>query len=259
MRNFAISLATEAGKILRDNFGRNIIVSHKGQIDLVTEIDLLSEKFIKEQILSHYPRHQILAEEGGLTADKSEYLWIIDPLDGTTNYAHGYPVFAVSIALEYAGEVVLGVVYDPMREELFVAEKGAGATLNNRAIHVTTRQQVSDSLLVTGFPYDIKKSALNNLNYFSQFCLTARAVRRDGSAALDLCYTAAGRFDGFWEMKLGPWDAAAGVLLVQEAGGCVSQFDGSEFNLRAPELLASNGLIHQEMLQLMQQVRNTTA
>lgn len=251
MRNFATNLAKEAGKILRDYFGRKIKISHKGQIDLVTEVDLLSETYIKEQITSHYPKHQILAEEGGLTTTPSEYRWIIDPLDGTTNYAHGYPVFAVSIALERAGQIVLGVVYDPMRDELFVAEAGGGATLNNRPIHVSNTDILGKSLLVTGFPYDIKTSEKTNLNYFSIFSLTARAVRRDGSAALDLCYTAAGRFDGFWEMKLGPWDAAAGILLITEAGGQISRFDGSPFDLYRSDLLATNGLIHKEMSQIL--------
>jgi myo-inositol-1(or 4)-monophosphatase len=251
MRSFAISVAKEAGKILRDNLDRKFAVNHKGQIDLVTEIDLLSEKFIKEQIATHYPKHQILAEEGGITPAASEYRWIVDPLDGTTNYAHRYPVFCVSIALEHAGRVVLGVIYDPMRDEIFVAEAGGGATLNNRPIHVSDTATLKDSLLVTGFPYDIKTSQKNNLNYFMIFSMNARAVRRDGSAALDLCYAAAGRFDGFWEMKLGAWDAAAGALILQEAGGKISKFDGSPFDLYYPELLASNGLIHDEMMRLL--------
>ncbi|MEW6733016.1 MAG: inositol monophosphatase family protein [Acidobacteriota bacterium] len=253
MLNFAVSLAYEAGKILRDNFGREITINAKGEgyINLVTEIDLLSENFIKEQIASHFPKHQILAEEGGMTATASDYCWIVDPLDGTTNYAHGYPVFAVSIALARAGEPILGVVYDPMRDEIYVAESGAGATLNNRRIRVSETTQLAESLLVTGFPYDIKTSPENNLNHFARFSLAARAIRRDGSAALDLCYTAAGRFDGFWEMKLGPWDAAAGALIVTEAGGYVTKFDGSPFDLYKGELLATNGLIHEEMLQVL--------
>jgi myo-inositol-1(or 4)-monophosphatase len=256
MRNFAISVAIEAGKILQDYFGRNFTVSHKGQIDLVTEVDLLSEKYIKDQIASHYPKHQILAEEGGLSLTSSDYRWIVDPLDGTTNYAHGYPIFCVSIALEHAGKVVLGVIYDPTRDELFVAEKGSGALLNNRPIYVSERPLLKDALLVTGFPYDIKTTPKNNLNYFSRFALTARAVRRSGSAALDLCYVAAGRFDGFWEMHLGTWDAAAGVLIVEEAGGHVSRFDGSDFDLYPPktktmEILATNKLIHQDMIKVL--------
>jgi myo-inositol-1(or 4)-monophosphatase len=256
MRNFAINTALEAGKILRDYFGRKITVSHKGQIDLVTEVDLLSEKYIKEQIASHYPKHQILAEEGGFTPSTSEYRWIVDPLDGTTNYAHGYPVFCVSIALQYAGKLILGVVYDPTRDELFVAEAGVGASLNNRPIHVSENAMLKDALLVTGFPYDIKTTRKNNLNNFSRFALTARAVRRDGSAALNLCYVAAGRFDGFWEMNLGPWDAAAGVLMISEAGGQITRFDRDEFqlyteNLRTPECLATNGLIHEDMIRVL--------
>ena len=256
MRNFAINTAIEAGKILQDYFGRKFTVSHKGQIDLVTEVDLLSEKYIKEQIASHYPKHQILAEEGGFTAAASDYRWIVDPLDGTTNYAHGYPIFCVSIALEQAGKLVLGVVYDPTRDELFVAEVGVGSTLNNRPIHVSETALLKDALLVTGFPYDIKTTQKNNLNYFSRFALTARAVRRSGSAALDLCYTAAGRFDGFWEMHLGSWDAAAGVLIVKEAGGHSSRFDGSDFELYTPksgtmEILSTNKLIHQDMIKVL--------
>lgn len=253
MLHFAKNLAREAGKILREHMGRNFEIHHKGQIDLVTEVDLLSEKFIREQIANHYPKHQVLAEEGGLSERSSAYRWIIDPLDGTTNYAHGYPCFCVSIALEYEGAVVIGVVYDPIRDELFVAESGHGATLNERPLQVSCVSQLDKALLVTGFPYNVRTSPQKNLDNFSRFLDVAQAVRRDGSAALDLCYVAAGRFDGFWELNLASWDMAAGSLIVTEAGGQVTSFNGSPFDYYVPEVLASNGLIHAEMMAVLTQ------
>jgi len=248
MLDFAIHIAREAGKLLRDNLGRKIEINHKSRIDLVTEIDLASEQLIKEMIQSHFPKHQILAEEGGAQGGQSQYKWIIDPLDGTTNYAHGYPCFAVSIAIERAGEVIAGVVYDPMRDELFAAERGSGATLNNRPIHVSDTDKLSQALLVTGFPYDIRTTKRNNIDNFISFMMNAQAVRRDGSASLDLCYVACGRFDGFWEIGLNPWDSAAAHLIILEAGGVVTRFDGSEFSIYGNETLATNGLIHAEMM-----------
>ncbi len=252
MLELAIQVAKEAGALLRDYAGRTLNVSHKSSsIDLVTEVDFLSERLIVERISTHYPKHQILAEESGATAVASEYRWLIDPLDGTTNYAHGYPFFCVAIALEYRGEIILGVVYDPNRDELFVAERGGGATCNGRPIHVSKTVRLSDSLLATGFPYDVRRRPGASLDYFGRFVRSAQAIRRDGSAALDLCYLACGRFDGFWEQGLAPWDMAAGSLVVEEAGGRVTTFEGGLFSIYTPEMLATNGLIHQEMMEVL--------
>ncbi len=251
MLNFAIRVARDAGRLLRDRVGTKIDIDHKGAINIVTDVDLASERLIREAVSTYYPRHEILAEEGGLSENGSEYRWIVDPLDGTTNYAHGYPFFCVSIALECKGEVVLGVVYDPMRDELFSAERGGGAALNNRPIHVSKTADLMQGLLSTGFPYDIKTAKLTNLNHWANFAMNAQALRRDGAAALDLCYVACGRFDGFWELNLSPWDTAAGALIVTEAGGLVTNFTGSQFSNYKPEVVASNGLIHDRMLEVL--------
>lgn len=251
MLDFAIRVARDAGRLLRDRLGTNFDIAHKGDINIVTEVDLASERLIREQIATYYPRHEILAEEGGLKESASEYRWIVDPLDGTTNYAHGYPVFCVSIALEHQNQTVLGVVYDPMREELFAAEQGAGATLNNRVIRVSRTKEMMQSLLSTGFPYDIRTSQLTNLDHWTNFAMNAQALRRDGAAALDLCYVACGRFDGFWELNLSPWDTAAGALILTEAGGRVTDFSGNQFSNYKPEVLASNGLIHDRMIEIL--------
>ena len=251
MLNFAIRVAKDAGRLLRDRVGTRIDVDHKGSINLVTDVDLASERLIREAISTYYPRHEVLGEEGGLSDSGSEYRWIVDPLDGTTNYAHGYPIFCVSIALECKGEIELGVVYDPMRDELFAAEQGAGATLNNRPIHVSKTAELMQGLLSTGFPYDIKTSKLTNLDHWANFAMNAQALRRDGAAALDLCYVACGRFDGFWELNLSPWDTAAGALIVTEAGGRVTNFSGGPFSNYKPEVVASNGLIHDRMLEVL--------
>jgi myo-inositol-1(or 4)-monophosphatase len=251
MLNFAILVARDAGALLRDRLGTRIDIGHKGSINLVTDVDLASEKLIRKAISTYYPRHEILAEEGGLSESNSEYRWIVDPLDGTTNYAHGYPVFCVSIALEHQGEVVVGVVYDPMREELFAAERGGGAALNNRPIRVSKIEDLTQSILSTGFPYDIKTSKLTNLDHWANFAMNAQALRRDGAAALDLCYVACGRYDGFWELNLSPWDTAAGALIVAEAGGRVTDFGGGGFSNYKPEVVASNGLIHDRMIEVL--------
>ena len=253
MLNFAIQVAKDAGRLLRDRVGTRINVDHKGSINIVTDVDLASEKLIREAISTYYPRHQVLAEEGGLSESESEYRWIVDPLDGTTNYAHGYPVFCVSIALECKGEIVLGVVYDPMRDELFTAEQGGGASLNNRPIRVSKTAELMQGLLSTGFPYDIKTSKLTNLDHWANFAMNAQALRRDGAAALDLCYVACGRFDGFWELNLSPWDTAAGALIVCEAGGRLTDFSGGAFSNYKPEIVASNGLVHDRMLEVLHQ------
>jgi myo-inositol-1(or 4)-monophosphatase len=254
--NFAIQTARDAGAILADRLGRALEVSNKGDIDLVTEADLASEKLIIERIKSHYPRHAILAEESGATAGvdvipgKSEWQWIIDPLDGTTNYAHGYPCFCVSIALERAGKVEVGVVYDPTRDEMFAAERGQGATLNARPIRVSTVDDLNSAMLCTGFPYDVRQRP-NFAREFANFTMAAQAVRRDGSAAIDLAYVACGRFDGFWEDGLRAWDVAAGVLLIEEAGGRVSDFSGDALSIFTPKVLASNGIVHDAMMRVL--------
>jgi myo-inositol-1(or 4)-monophosphatase len=251
MLNFAIRVAKDAGRLLRDRVGTRIDIDHKGSINIVTDVDLASERLIREAISTYYPLHEVLGEEGGLSKSGSEYRWIVDPLDGTTNYAHGYPIFCVSIALECKGEIVLGVVYDPMRDELFTAERGGGAALNNRPIHVSKTAELIQGLLSTGFPYDIKTSKLTNLDHWANFAMNAQALRRDGAAALDLCYVACGRFDGFWELNLSPWDTAAGALIVTEAGGRVTNFSGGPFSNYKPEVVASNGLIHGRMLEVL--------
>lgn len=252
MLNFAIETAREAAAILLDKFGK-ITVSKKGDINLVTEADLASEKHILEKISSYYPKHAILAEESGESVvidGGSRWKWIIDPLDGTTNYAHGYPCFCVTLALEHEGEIVLGVTFDPTRNELFSAEKGQGASLNNKPIRVSETEKLSESLIVTGFPYDIAKRE-DFARHLTHFLLKSRGVRRDGSAAIDMAYVACGRFDGFWEEGLNPWDVAAGFLLIEEAGGEVSYYDGSKFNIYKPPICASNGAIHDEMLEIL--------
>jgi myo-inositol-1(or 4)-monophosphatase len=251
MLNFAIRVAQDAGRLLRDRVGTRINIGHKGAINIVTDVDLASEQLIREAIATHYPRHEVLAEEGGLGESRSEYRWVVDPLDGTTNFAHGYPVFCVSIALECKGETILGVVYDPMRDELFTAERNGGAALNGRPIRVSKTDELMQSLLSTGFPYDIKTSKLTNLDHWANFAMNAQALRRDGAAALDLCYVACGRYDGFWELNLSPWDTAAGALIVEEAGGRVTDFSGNAFSNYKPQVLASNGLIHDRMMEVI--------
>ena len=254
MLNFAIQTARDAGRILIERFGRITQITNKGDIDLVTEADLAAERFIIERIKSYYPRHAILAEESDASGIKyegsGEFKWIIDPLDGTTNYAHGYPAFCVSVALERAGRVEIGVIYDPLRDEMFAAERGEGATLNGRRIHVSEIEKLNDAMLCTGFPYNVREIR-DFARHFYNFIMNAQAVRRDGSAALDLAYVACGRFDGFWEEGLRPWDVAAGVLLIEEAGGRISYYDGSPFKIYTPPILASNGLLHDAMMRVL--------
>ncbi len=254
MLDFAIDMARDAGRILAERFGRAITITNKGDIDLVTESDLAAERLIIERIQTHYPRHAILAEESGISdlEQRGEYKWIIDPLDGTTNYAHSYPCFCVSIALEHtpSRELVIGVIYDPIRDELFAAERGQGATLNGRRIRVTETDDLNRALVCTGFPYDVRERG-DFARHFTNFIMHAQSVRRDGSAALDLAYLACGRFDGFWEEGLRPWDVAAGVVLVEEAGGRVSRYTGTPFDVYTPPILASNGLIHDAMMRVL--------
>ena len=251
----ASEAARAAGLLLRENIQGEREITYKGDINLVTEMDMRSERIIVAMLLASFPGHGIMAEEETRIQTESGYRWIIDPLDGTTNYAHGYPCFSVSIALEHEDEVIIGVVYDPMRDELFSAQKGEGATLNGKAIKVSGTDTLIKSLLATGFPYDRKTSEKNNLDYFHDLLMASQEVRRDGSAALDLCYVASGRFDGFWELKLKPWDVAAGSLIAREAGGMVSDFTGTGFSIHSGELLASNGKIHGALVDALQLVR----
>jgi myo-inositol-1(or 4)-monophosphatase len=250
----AVEAATIGGNILVEYVRSGFRIEYKNAVDLVTDADRQSEQAIIDTIRRNYPDHDILAEERGMeSAGRSPYKWVIDPLDGTTNFAHGFPMYCVSIGLEHEGRMVLGVILDPTRQELFTAVSGHGTTLNGRRIRVSHTSALDAALLVTGFAYDIRESRNNNLDYFSQFCLRARGVRRTGSAALDLCYVAAGRFDGFWEMKLHAWDVAAGSLMVTEAGGRMSDFKGGTFSIDAEEMVSSNGLIHGEMLDVLRQ------
>lgn len=257
VRQVAIRAALEAGNMLikrchAPNFSPTTkTVGYKGAINLVTDADTRSEELIVRLISRNFPDHSICAEEREPTASDSEYRWLIDPLDGTTNYAHGLPIWCISIGLEQSGEMIFGLVYNPNLSEMYMAEKDKGATLNNVRIRVSTTRSLDKSLLATGFPYDIRESKVNNLEFFRRFALRARAVRRCGSAALDLCYLAAGRFDGFWELKLAPWDQAAGSLIVAEAGGTLSDFSGGRFSVELREIVASNGKIHNEMLRVL--------
>ncbi len=247
----AVEAALAAGRIQQeraDNIGE---IQYKGEINLVTEVDLLCEKEIIGRIQKAFPGHAFLAEESGATEGDADHLWVIDPLDGTVNYAHGYPCYCVSIGYQRKGEVVVGVVYNPCLDELFVAERGQGATLNGQPIAVSTTTELKQSLLATGFAYDINESTDNNLDHFQNFIKACQAIRRPGSAAMDLCYTAMGRFEGFWELKLHPWDYAAGWLMIEEAGGTVTRFDGSPFQMGDRSILASNGHIHPAMVDVL--------
>ena len=251
MLDFAIQTARDAGRILAERFGRaSLQVQHKGDIDLVTEADLAAERLIVERIRSYHPRHAILTEEAGDMESAGDYKWVIDPLDGTTNYAHGYPRFCVSIGLEYRRELIVGVVYDPILDELFAAERGGGATLNGRAIRVSEVEDLNRALLCTGFPYDVRGRS-NFARHFTNFIMHAQGVRRDGTAALDLAYVACGRFEGFWEEGLQPWDVAAATVIIEEAGGRVSRYDGSPASIYAPPIMASNGLVHEQMMRVL--------
>jgi myo-inositol-1(or 4)-monophosphatase len=250
-KDFAVEIALEAGRFLKDSFYEEHDIHYKGEIDLVTEVDRGCEALLIERIEKAFPGHGILAEETRGAAAKREFNWIIDPLDGTTNYAHGYPVFCVSIALQQDEEVILGAICNPMLEELFVVEKDKGAFLNGRRLCVSTTADLSRSLLSTGFPYDIRVNPDNNINYFTSMAVRAQAIRRAGAAALDLAYVAAGRFDGFWELKLQPWDTAAGCLMVTEAGGKVTDLFGGPFDLHSPHVLATNGRIHGAMAEVL--------
>ena len=256
----AESIAREAGALLRSYYDRGVRTEYKGDVDLVTEADRASEKLIVERLRAAFPEHGIYGEEGTRRGLESEYRWYVDPLDGTTNFAHGFPVFCVVLGCEHRashlaadedGRMVAGVIYDPLRNEMFAAERGAGARLNGQRLRVSGTKALQESLVATGFPSH-KRHENPNIHFYQQFTLRSHGVRRAGSAALDLAYVAAGRLDGFWEFKLNPWDTSAGYLLVEEAGGKVTHFDGGKFTLDSREVFATNGLIHGEMQSLFQ-------
>lgn len=251
----AMEIAREAGALVTLFQQRRIGFELKGEFDLVTEADRNSERLIVERLRRHFPTHGIVAEEGGGHEGSSGYRWYVDPLDGTTNFAHSFPVYNVTLALERDGELVAGVVYDPTRDEMFKAERGSGAWLNNRRIHVSPAARIEDSLVATGFP-SRKRHQNVNVHFYYQLAMISHGVRRAGAAAIDLAYVACGRLEAFWEFGLNPWDMAAGILLVQEAGGQVSDMKGAPSSLRGPHLLADNGLIHAEMLGLFAEIFN---
>ena len=240
-------IAREAGALLMEYFHQHVKVEYKGEVDLVTVADRKSEALILQRIQARWPKHDVLGEEGSRIETGSDYRWYVDPLDGTTNFAHGFPVFCVSLALQWKDQRIAGVIYDPTRDELFSAEQGGGAYLDGEAIHVSKVANLAESLVATGFPSH-KRHKNPNIFFYHQITLHSHGVRRAGSAALDLCDVACGRFDGFWEFNLNPWDTAAGVLLVEEAGGMVSDFSGGAFQLNSRETVASNGLIHAALL-----------
>jgi myo-inositol-1(or 4)-monophosphatase len=252
----AAGIALEAGALTREYFERGVATEYKGDVDLVTEADRASEKLITERLSAVFPDHGIYGEEGVRRRMDSEYRWYVDPLDGTTNFAHGFPVFCVSLGLEQRqtrlaagedGELIAGVIYDPMRDELFLTQKGQGAWLNGRGVHVSGTKHLAEALLATGFP-SRKRHVSPNIHFYQELTLRSHGVRRAGSAALDLAYTACGRMDAFWEFYLNPWDTAAGALLVKEAGGAITRFDGTPFRLDSSEVLATNGLLHEEVM-----------
>jgi len=250
----AVIAARIAGRYQKYRFASSLTIEMKGDKNLVTEVDKESERLIVEHLLSRFPGHDIVAEEGDYPQGGSPCRWIIDPVDGTTNYAHGYPWFCSSIGLELEGELVAGVIYNPVYDELFTATKGGGAYLNGSHLSVSARAPLKHSLLGTGFPYDCATDPANNFTNFIAFQKMARGIRRAGAAALDLAYVAAGRLDGYWELKLKAWDVAAGVLMVREAGGVVTTFDGSTYDIFNDRIVASNGMIHDEMVTMLASV-----
>lgn len=245
-------LAREAGVVLMNHFGR-VRIEYKGGVDLVTAADRASEALIVDRLRSLYPRHDIVAEEGSGSESGAPFRWYVDPLDGTTNFAHGVPIFGVSIALEHEGRLIAGVVYQPVLDELFAAQEGQGASLNGRRIHVSAVSSLAEALVATGFPAH-KRHKNPNIHFYHAITLRTHGVRRLGAAALDLCYTACGRFEAFWEFNLKPWDTAAGSLILREAGGRLSDMLGGEYALTSPEVLASNGLVHEELRELFREI-----
>lgn len=250
-RNFIREVAIKAGELLMEYYKEDLSMYLKGDINPVTIADTESEKLIIGEIKKAFPHHSILAEETGGEKQESEWLWVIDPLDGTTNYAHHYPSFCVSIALLKKCKPIMGVIYHPLLNEFFYAERGNGAYLNDRPIKVSNVDKLDKAFLTTGFAYDVHETEDDNVDNFHAFLKRSMAIRRGGSAALDLAYTACGRFDGFWEMRLHPWDTAAGILMVEEAGGRVTTFDGGDFDIYKKEILATNGLIHNDMIDVL--------
>ncbi|OIO75405.1 MAG: hypothetical protein AUJ85_03165 [Elusimicrobia bacterium CG1_02_37_114] len=247
----AIETAVRAGEFIKSRLGKVRELSFKTVRNIVTDVDKKSEKLIINRLRRKFPDYSILGEEGGNRESKSVYKWVIDPIDGTTNFAHNLPLFCVSIALEYKGEPVLGVVYEPIRRELFYAEKNKGAYLNNKRIYVSKTNKLSESLVATGSAYVLRETKCNNVDHYVDFIIFAQGLRRFGSAALDMCYVACGRLDGFWEADLHPWDTAAGYVIVKEAGGRVTDFSGNKYSHYEKETLASNGKIHRQMLNVL--------
>lgn len=252
MINDLLLITREAGVIVREGFGKNFQIEFKtGDNNLVTEIDKKSEQTIIEFIQKKYPAHGILAEERGELKKDSEYLWVIDPLDGTTNFAHGLPIFSVSIGLQKNNKIIAGAVYDVMQDIMYSSESGSGAFANEKKIYVSKRESILQSMLVTGFPYNVKDNPENAFERFETLTRNTRAVRRLGSAAIDFCYVAAGVFEGFWEVHLHPWDICAGKLIVEEAGGLVTDFDGNKIDIFSKRILASNSFVHNKMIELL--------
>jgi myo-inositol-1(or 4)-monophosphatase len=248
-----VEIAREASALVADFAGRRIGFDLKGEYDLVTEADRASERLIVERLRAHFPDHRIVAEEGGGYGGTSEYCWYVDPLDGTTNFAHGFPVFNVTLGLERAGELIAGVIVDPMRNEVFTAERGAGAFLNDHRIQVSKASRLEDALVATGFPSRRRHKSVN-VHFFYQLAMQSHGVRRPGAAALDLAYVACGRLDMFWEFHLNPWDVAAGVLMIREAGGICTDMRGGALDLRGPHILADNALVHDETVALFAEI-----
>jgi myo-inositol-1(or 4)-monophosphatase len=249
----AAEIAREAGALIAELASQPLEIKYKRRSDLVTVADRRSEALIVRHLRQRFPDHAIVAEEGGNHQSSSDYCWYVDPLDGTTNYAHGFPVYCVTLGLAYRGEVIAGVVFDPTRNDMFTAERGAGAFLNGERLHVSPIGDLSEGLVATGFPPFATNHDLNVQFYF-RFTELSHGIRRAGSAAIDLCYVAAGRFEGFWELKLNPWDKAAGTLMVTEAGGRVGDVRGGEFNLLGDDVFASNGLVHDQMLKAFAEI-----
>ena len=250
--DIALEAGAKAGEIIRENFHKKKRIDYKGRINLVTNVDREAERIVIETIKNYYPKHNILTEETEYAQNPDqEYCWVIDPLDGTTNYVHGFPFVCVSIALQRNGKSIVGVVYNPILHELFFAEKGRCCVRNDEEIHVSDNSDFSKSLLATGFPYDMLNDKRNNIQNFAKVIKSCRGIRRPGSAAIDICYVACGIFDGYWELELYPWDTSAGIVILEEAGGKVSKFDGSEFSIFDKEIVATNGQIHEEFLRIL--------
>ena len=251
----AVEAATRAGAFLKENLGRELVIEKKGAINIVTDIDRKSEKMIREIIEARFPEHGFKAEEGTESQQRSPFLWLVDPLDGTTNYAHGFPFYCVSVALVKDADIIAGCIYGPSLDECFTCARGSGGYFNGKRVKVSQTERLDDAFLATGFPYDIRTSRETNIKQFSAFALKSLAIRRAGSAALDLAYVACGRFDGYWEMKLSPWDIAAGILLAEEAGARVTSWSGDKYDIYRGDIVASNGKIHDEMLSVLKRIR----